>query len=160
MIRFKLSDKINPLYIQCRHLIPAPVNPMSTSAWLYKHAGITCQRNKPSTSMTLIHCESKLHSVVRSSMYPCLGNWVVISHAVMHYAQAAHTFSAGIICQHCKTNPLHKIPGSASDICDDYHFWLKVLNVDIFAKNCCFILLVLRKTGEVVLPLLKGIPLI
>ena len=35
-------------------------------------------------------------------MHP--GNWVAIKHAVVYYAQAAHTFSAGIKSRHyrCK----------------------------------------------------------
>ena len=34
-------------------------------------------------------------------MHPCPGNWVAIGHAVVYYAQAAHTFSAGIECLYC-----------------------------------------------------------
>ena len=30
--------------VQYRHLIPAPVDRMSVSAWLYKHPWISCQR--------------------------------------------------------------------------------------------------------------------
>ena len=60
----------------------------------------TCQENKPSTSMTLVACESKLLSVVRSSMYPCPGNWVAIGRAILYYARAAHAFSVGIKCLH------------------------------------------------------------
>ena len=52
--------------------------------------------DKPSTSMTRITFESKLGSVVRSSMYPCPRNGVAIGHAVVYYAWAAHAFSAGI----------------------------------------------------------------
>ena len=32
------------LDIQCRHSIPAPVDRTSTSAWLYKHPLVTCQK--------------------------------------------------------------------------------------------------------------------
>ena len=34
-------------------------------------------------------------------MRPCPGNWVAIGRTVVYYALAAHTFSAGITCQHC-----------------------------------------------------------
>ena len=37
--------------------------------------------------MTHVTCGSKLRSVVRSSMHPWPGNWVVISHAVVYYAR-------------------------------------------------------------------------
>ena len=30
------------MYVQYRHLIPAPVNRKSASAWLYKHQSIAC----------------------------------------------------------------------------------------------------------------------
>ena len=40
-----LRDSHNTL--QYRHLIPAPVDRTSVSAWLYKHPGTTCQRNIP-----------------------------------------------------------------------------------------------------------------
>ena len=46
-------------------------------------------------------CESKLRSVVRSSMHPYPGNWVAIGRAVVYYAWATHAFSAGIKCRHC-----------------------------------------------------------
>ena len=51
--------------------------------------------------MTHVVCESKLRLVVRSSMHPCPGNWMTIGHAVVYFAQAAHSFSAGIKCRHC-----------------------------------------------------------
>ena len=57
--------------------------------------------NKPSTSLTHVACETKLHSVVTSSMHPCLGNCVAIGHAVVYHARAAHAFRAGIKCRHC-----------------------------------------------------------
>ena len=60
--------------------------------------------NRPSTSMTHVPCESKLRSFVRSSMHLCPGNVVAIGRAVVYYARAAHTFSAGIKCRHCITN--------------------------------------------------------
>ena len=52
----------------------------------------------------MIHeaCESTLRSVVRSSMHPYPGNWVAIRRAVVYYAWAAHEFSAGIKCRHCR----------------------------------------------------------
>ena len=60
-----------PYIVQYRHLIPAPVNQTSASAWWCKHPWITCQKNKPSTSMTHVACKSKLRSVVRSG-HPCI----------------------------------------------------------------------------------------
>ena len=58
-------------------------------------------KNKPSTAMTHVACESKLLSVVMSSIHPCIVNWVAIGRAVVYYARATHTFSAGIKCRHC-----------------------------------------------------------
>ena len=57
--------------------------------------------SKPSSSMTNVACETKLHSVVTSSMHPCLGNCVAIGHAVVYHARTAHAFRAGIKCRHC-----------------------------------------------------------
>ena len=51
--------------------------------------------------MTHAACESKLRSVVRSSMHPYPGNWLAIGRAVVYYAWAARAFSAGIKCRHC-----------------------------------------------------------
>ena len=53
--------------------------------------------------MTHEACESKLRSVVRSSMHLCPGNWVAILRAVVYYAWAAHAFSAGIKYRHCSS---------------------------------------------------------
>ena len=52
--------------LRYRHLMSAPVDRTSTSACLYKQPWITYQKNKPSTSMTHVTCESKPRSVVRS----------------------------------------------------------------------------------------------
>ena len=35
-------------------------------------------------------------------MHLCPGNLVAIGRAVVYYARAAHTFSAGIKCRHCR----------------------------------------------------------
>ena len=51
-------------------------------------------KNKPSTSITHVDCELKLHPVVRSSMHPCPGNWVAIRRVVMYNVWAAQAFSA------------------------------------------------------------------
>ena len=83
--------------LQYRHLISAPDDQTSFSAWLYKH--LDNIKNEPSTLMTQVACESKLCPVM--TCYPCPGNWLAIEHAVMYYAQAAHVFSAGIKCWHC-----------------------------------------------------------
>ena len=58
------------LNLQFRGLIPAPVDQVSASAWLYTHPWTTCQRNKPGISMTCVACESKLRLVLRSSLMP------------------------------------------------------------------------------------------
>ena len=36
--------------------------------------------------MTRVACESKLRSVVRSSMHPFSGNWMAVGHMVVYYA--------------------------------------------------------------------------
>ena len=54
----------------------------------------------PMTHVTLA-CESKLRSIVRSSVHPRPGNWVAIGNAVVYYVRAARAFSAGIKCWHC-----------------------------------------------------------
>ena len=53
--------------------------------------------------MTHVACESKIRSVVRSSMHPCLITKVAIRRAFVYYAQAVHALSAGIKCRHCKS---------------------------------------------------------
>ena len=63
---------------------------------------MTCQRDKPSTAIAHVVCESKLRSVVRSSTHPCPGKWLAIGRAVVYYARASHTFSAGMNCRHCR----------------------------------------------------------
>ena len=73
-----------------QNLIPAPVDRTSASEWLYKHPWISCQKNKPSTSMSHLACELKLCSIVRSSMHPCPRNWMAIRHVVVYFARTAH----------------------------------------------------------------------
>ena len=51
--------------------------------------------------MTNVACESKLRSVVRSSMHPCRENYMAIRRAVVYYDQATHAFSEEIKCRHC-----------------------------------------------------------
>ena len=51
-------------------------------SWLYKHPWITCRKHKTKTTMTHIACDSKLCSIVRSSMHPFPGNWVAIESGV------------------------------------------------------------------------------
>ena len=71
---------------------------------------VTCQKNKPSTPMTDVACESKVSLIVRSSMRPYPGNWVAIGRAVSYHAQAARAFSTGIKCRHCnKLRPLNHV---------------------------------------------------
>ena len=92
--------------LQYRHLIPAPVDRASAGDWFYKHPCITCQENKPSTSVNHVASESRLLSIVRLSMSLCPGNWVAIGSAVVYHAQASHVFSAGIMCRHCRRAPV------------------------------------------------------
>ena len=58
-------------------------------------------KNKPSSSTTHVACNSKVHSVVRSSIHTGPGNWVEIGRAVVYSVRAAHAFSAVIKCRHC-----------------------------------------------------------
>ena len=52
--------------------------------------------------MTHVAFESKLRQVTRAPMHPCPR----IESAVVLGARAAHAFSAGIICRHCRlSNP-------------------------------------------------------
>ena len=46
-------------------------------------------KNTPSPAMAHVACESKLRSVVRSSMHPCPGNWVAIGRAVDYHVRVA-----------------------------------------------------------------------
>ena len=71
--------------MQYRNLIPAPVNRASAGGWLYKHQWISCQKNKPSTSMTHATYKSKLRSVMGSFMHPWLEKWVAIGFVVVYY---------------------------------------------------------------------------
>ena len=63
---------------------------------MYKHPWI---KNKPSTSMVKVACESKLRSVMRSSIKPCPRNREAIGRLFVY----AHAFSAGIKSRHCTT---------------------------------------------------------
>ena len=47
----------------------------------HKRSCITCHEINQAHKLTRVVCESKLHSVVRSSMQPCQGNWVTIGRA-------------------------------------------------------------------------------
>ena len=58
-------------------------------------------KNMPKISMTLVACESKPGSFVKSPTHPYPGNPVAIGRAVVYYARAAHVFTAGIKCWHC-----------------------------------------------------------
>ena len=90
------------MHIQYRHLIPAPVDRTSASAWLYKKPMNNISNNKLRILILHITCESKLRSVVRSSVHPCSGHWVAIGRAVVYHSQAAHAFCAGIKCRLCR----------------------------------------------------------
>ena len=73
--------------------------------------------HKANASTTYVACKSKLRSVVRSSMHPCLGNWVAIGRAVVYYARAAHTlqeFNAGTVVECIATDCT--LPRTSNDI--------------------------------------------
>ena len=53
------------------------------------------KRNKLSTVMPHVACESKLRTVVRSSVHPCPGDLVATGRAVVYDAPVAQAFSAG-----------------------------------------------------------------
>ena len=57
--------------------------------------------NKSSTPMTHVAWKSKIRSVLKSSMHLGPGSWVTVGSAVVYYAWADNTFSAGIKCRHC-----------------------------------------------------------
>ena len=50
--------------------------------------------------MSHVACESKIRSVIRSSIHQYQGHWVAFGHTVVYHARAAHTFRAGINCRH------------------------------------------------------------
>ena len=66
-------------------------------------------KNKPSISMTHVDSESKLCSVVRSSMHPCPRNRVATGSVVVYHAQVARAFSAGTRFRHCIVWAVHII---------------------------------------------------
>ena len=43
-------------------------------------------------------------------MHLCPGNWVDIGRVLVYYAPAAHSFSAGITCRHCRYWVNHSAP--------------------------------------------------
>ena len=59
--------------------------------------------------MANVTCESKLRSVVGSSMYPCPGNRVAVGRVVVLYAWSSHASSAGIECRNCSVDILANI---------------------------------------------------
>ena len=96
---------VNTAHPQYRHLIPAPVDRTSASDWLFKHPWIICRENKPNSTMTHVDLESKLRSVLRSSIHPCQENWLAFGCAVVYYARVVLAFSGGIECRHCTSPP-------------------------------------------------------
>ena len=50
-------------------------------------------------------------------MHSCPGNHVSIGRAVVYYARAAHTLSAGIKCWHCRVRtPLKSVERGSNDL--------------------------------------------
>ena len=66
VVAFKGIGEKAPATIQTFN--SAPVDRTSASVWLFKYPLMS--KNKPSTSMTHVACESKLRSVVRSFIHP------------------------------------------------------------------------------------------
>ena len=50
--------------------------------------------------MTNVSCESMVYSVMRSSVYACPRNWVVIGRPVVYLAQTANALCAGVKRMH------------------------------------------------------------
>ena len=53
--------------------------------------------------MTHVACESKLRPFVWSPMHSWPKNVAATGRVVVNYTRAAHAFSAGIECWHCKS---------------------------------------------------------
>ena len=97
--RIKKNHSIPILYkLQYRHLVPAPVNRTSASAWLHRKQWIICAIHKRSTSMIHVACKSNVQSVVTPRKLG--GN---------------RAFSARINCQHCMC---HSKSGYTSMFCN------------------------------------------
>ena len=94
---------MNVFNVQYRHLILAPIDRMIASDPVVQTPMETCQKIIPSTLLTYVSSESKLHvhSFVRSYMHPCPGTWIASGLAVVYHSRAAQAFSTGIICRHC-----------------------------------------------------------
>ena len=109
---FSLRIASRPIHVkdvQHRLLMHTPVDRTYAGAWLYTYSWITFDKNKPSTQMAHVACESTLHArlVVWSTLCPCPGNWDAIGNTVVYYAWAAHVFSAVIRCRHCSCDNSH-----------------------------------------------------
>ena len=85
--------------LKYRHVIPAPVDRTSASAWLYIHPWITCPK------ISQIH---QWYTQLVNQNYTqlwgrtCQGNWVAIVRAVVYNA---HAFSARNKCRRCTLQP-------------------------------------------------------
>ena len=55
-------------------------------------------------------------------MHLCPGNCVAIGRAVVYFAWAAHTFSAGIKCRHC-TAQKEQLPSGNVLNCLSFYTW-------------------------------------
>ena len=103
------SDDLDAIWqIQYKHSMSAPIDQTSACAWLYKHSWLTCQWNKPSTSMSRVACKSMLRSVVRSSMARKLV-WQSGVRSYIMSGLATVLFSVGIKCRRCRWR-LSKFP--------------------------------------------------
>ena len=79
------------LFLQYRHLIPAPVNRTSASVCLIKHPWIACKKYAKHSNGP--------HSLRIKATFSCEAQATRLT--VVYYALAAHAFSAGIKRQHC-----------------------------------------------------------
>ena len=96
-----LAVRFKPEVIYSTYITFRPSRPDVYQCLVVRSAMLNMSKNKPGTSMTHVARESKLCSVVRSSMHPCPQHWVAIGRVVVYYARASHSFSAGIKCRHC-----------------------------------------------------------
>ena len=84
--------------LQYRHLIPASVDRTSASDLLYEYPWVTSpEKVKHTNGPRIWRIKTSFSFDVRDMWsHPWPGNLVAIGRAVVHYARAAHAFSAGI----------------------------------------------------------------
>ena len=68
------SSKAFPIVVTVQTFNFCTSRPAVCQCLVVQKAMLRCQENNPNTSMTHIACESKLGSIIRSSIHPCQGN--------------------------------------------------------------------------------------